>query len=60
MRRAVALLGFALELDGYLSRRSGSDGWYNTDLLIGFLVTVLESIDSFEPTQLRIPGCILF
>ena len=56
----IALLGFALELVGYLSRRSGSDGWYNTYLLIGYLATVLESIDSFEPTQSRIPKCILF
>ena len=56
----IALLDFALELDGYLLRRCDSDGWYNTDLLIDSLASVLESIDNFEPTQLRISKCILF
>ena len=41
----IALLGFALELDGYLLRRSDSDKWYNTDLLIDSLASVLESIN---------------
>ena len=50
----IALQGFALELDGYLLRRSDSDRWYNTDLLIDSLASVLESIDNFEATQLRI------
>ena len=56
----IALLGFALELDGYLLRRSDSDRWYNTDLLIDSLESALESIDNFEATQLRISKCILF
>ena len=56
----IALLGFAFELDGYILRRSDSDGWYNTDLLIDSLASVLKSIDIFEPTQLRISKCILF
>ena len=56
----IALLGFALELDGYLLRRSDIDRWYNTDLLIDSLASVLESTDIFEPTQLRISKCILF
>ena len=56
----IALLRFALELDGYLLRRSDSDRWYNTDLLIDSLASVLESIDIFEPTQLRISKCLLF
>ena len=50
----IALLGFALELAGYLLRRSDSDGWYNTDLLIDSLASVLESIDNFEPMQLSL------
>ena len=47
----IALPGFAFELDGYLLRRSDSDRWYNTDLLIDSLASVLESIDNFEATQ---------
>ena len=58
-RYIIALLGFALELDGYLLR-SDSDGWYNTDLLIDSLASVRESIVNFESTQLRISKCILF
>ena len=50
----IALLGFALDLDGYLLRRSDSDRSYNTDLLIDSLA----SIGIFEPTQLRISKCI--
>ena len=38
----IALLGFALELDGYLLRRNDSDRWYNTDLLIDSLASVRE------------------
>ena len=56
----IVLIGFALELDGYLLRRSDSDRWYNTDLLIDSLDCVLESIDNFEATQLKISKCILF
>ena len=46
----IALLGFDLELDGNLLRRSDSDRWYNTDLLIDSLASVLESIHNFETT----------
>ena len=41
-------------------RRRDTDRWYNTDLLIDSLASVLESIDNFEATQLRISKCILF
>ena len=54
----IALLGFSLELDGYLLRRSDSDRWYNIDLLIDSLASVLESIDNFEATQWKIYKCI--
>ena len=56
----IALLGFAFELDGYLLRRSDSDRWYNTDLLIDSLASVLGNIDNFKTTQLKISKCILF
>ena len=56
----IALLGFAFELDGYLLRRSDTDRWYNTDLLIDSLASVLESIDDFEATQLKISKFMLF
>ena len=56
----IALLCFALELDGYILQRSDSDRWYNTDLLIDSLASVLECIDNCEVTQLRISKSILF